>query len=68
MRSSLRAARIKAGYTQQQVAIRLGCGQQCVAKHELGQTSPSHFKIIREYERLFGVRAERLFPDIFGNT
>lgn len=65
MRSALKAARIAAGYTQQQIAVRLGLGQQSVSKHERGLAAPAHFTTIRGYEKLLGVQAEELFPDIF---
>lgn len=65
MRSQLKEARIKAGYTQQQIAVLLGVSQQTVSKHESATSVPSHFRIIRDYESLLGVPAEKLFPDIF---
>ncbi len=65
MRSKLREARAKRKFTQQQIAVRLGVSQQTVSKHEKGVTTPAHFNVIREYERLLGVRAEDVFPDIF---
>jgi DNA-binding XRE family transcriptional regulator len=65
MRNSLKSARIQAGYTQQQVAVRLGTSQQTVSKHETEKTTPQHFKTLRGYEKLLGVPAEELFPDIF---
>lgn len=65
MRTALKAARITAGYTQQQIAVRLGIGQQSISKHERGLATPAQFKTIREYEKLYGVPAEKLFPDIF---
>lgn len=65
MRNALKNARRQAGLSQQQLAVRIGCVQQSVAKHELGVTTPNHFKIIREYERALNTPAEILFPDIF---
>lgn len=65
MRSQLKKARINAGYTQQQIAVHLGISQQTVSKHEAAKAMPGHFRIIREYESLLGVPAEKLFPDIF---
>lgn len=68
MRKTLRKARKDAGYTQLQLSILIGCGQQCIAKHELGITTPNHFSIIREYEQVLRCPAEELFPDIFLNS
>ena len=65
MRGKLREARIRKKFTQQQIAVRLGVSQQTVSKHEKGLTTPAHFSVIREYERLLGVRAEDVFSDIF---
>lgn len=66
MRSQLKAARIKAGFTQHQLAIRLGVSQQTVSKYEAEIITPGHFKTIRDFERVLGVEAKTLFPDIFG--
>ena len=65
MRSRLKDARVHAGYTQKQLALILGVSQQTVSKYETKVITPSHFKIIRQYERVLGVEAEALFPDIF---
>ncbi len=65
MRPRLKEARIRAGYTQLEVAHILGISQQCVAKHELGRTTPMEFKTMRGYEQLLGVDARQLFPDVF---
>ena len=66
MRSALKKARKSAGYTQLQMAVMLGVSQQTVSKFEKAVIKTSHFRIIRDCERLLGVRAEQLFPDIFG--
>ena len=65
MRSALKQARKSAGYTQLQMAVMLGVSQQTVSKYEKSVIKPSHFRIIRDCERLLGVRAEQLFPDVF---
>ena len=65
MRSRLKDARVHAGYTQKQLALILGVSQQTVSKYETEAITPSHFRTIREYERVLGVEAEALFPDIF---
>lgn len=65
MRYRLKQARIKSGYTQKQVAVRLGISQQSVSKYETEKITPLHFKTIRKYEQLLGVQAEELFPDVF---
>lgn len=65
MRSQLKRARVSAGYTQEELAGFLGLSQQTISKYEKAVTTPSHFKIIRDCERLLGVRAEQLFPDVF---
>ncbi len=65
MRAQLKEARIQAGYTQKQLALVLGVSQQTVSKYETEAITPSHFKIIRDFERVLGVEAEALFPDIF---
>lgn len=65
MRSQLKKARKNAGYTQQQIAVILGVTQQTVSKHESAAITPNHFRLIREYERVLGVEAEVLFPDVF---
>ena len=65
MRVMLKKARKRAGYTQLQMAIILGVSQQTVSKYEKAVIKPSHFRIIRDCERVLGVRAEHLFPDIF---
>lgn len=67
MRAHLKAARIHAGYSQHQMAILLGVSQQTVSKYEKAAITPGHFRIIREYEKVLGVRAEELFPDIFAD-
>lgn len=65
MRTTLRNARQRAGYSQARLAIKIGITQQALSKHELGITSPNHFGIIRLYEKFLDEKAERLFPDIF---
>ncbi len=65
MRSRLKEARIAAGYTQLQTAVIIGVSQQTISKYESMTITPGHFRIIREYEKLFGVQAEELFPDVF---
>ena len=65
MRTALKAARKSAGYTQLQMAMILGVSQQTISKYEKAVITPSHFRIIRDCERLLGVRAEQLFPDVF---
>ena len=66
MRATLKEARKSAGYTQLQMAVILGVSQQTVSKYEKSVITPSHFRIIRDCERVLGVRAEYLFPDVFG--
>ena len=66
MRPQLKKARKNAGYTQRQIADILGVSQQTVSKHESAVITPNHFRLIREYERVLGVEAEVLFPDVFG--
>jgi DNA-binding XRE family transcriptional regulator len=68
MRSRLKQVRISAGYTQQQLAVKIGVAQQTISKYETEIITPSHFKIMRTYEKLFGVQAEELFPDVFLNS
>lgn len=65
MRTRLKDARIQAGYTQRQLALILGVSQQTVSKYETETIAPSQFKTMREFERVLGVEAEALFPDIF---
>lgn len=65
MRKVLKEARIRAGYTQQQIAVRLGTSQQTISKYERAIITPQHFRQLREYEQLLGVGAEQLFPDVF---
>lgn len=65
MRVTLKEARKSAGYTQGQMAVILGVSQQTVSKYEKAVINPGHFRIIRDCERVLGVRAEHLFPDIF---
>ena len=65
MRSALKSARQRAGYSQQRLAILVGVTQQTVSKHERGRLTPEHFKTIREYERALRTPAAVLFPDVF---
>ena len=65
MRARLKEARIHAGYTQKQMALILGISQQTVSKYETKTIAPSQFKTIRDFERVLGVEAAVLFPDIF---
>ncbi len=68
MRSRLKQLRISAGYTQQQIAVIIGVSQQTISKYESEIITPGQFKTIRAYEKLFGVQAEELFPDVFLNS
>ena len=65
MRTRLRRERQLAGFTQLQIALKIGISQQTVSKHEHGIITPSEFKLIRQYEQILGVSAEELFPDVF---
>lgn len=65
MRQTLRNARQRAGFSQARLAVKIGITQQALSKHELGITSPNHFDIIRQYEKILNEKAEHLFPDIF---
>ena len=64
-RKRLKLERQLAGLTQTQVAVKIGVSQQTISKYESNVITPSQFKTIREYEKLFGVQAEELFPDVF---
>lgn len=65
MRERLRRARRARGWTQAQLAARVGICQQTLSKHEHGIITPGHFDLIRQYEAELGVPARELFPDIF---
>lgn len=65
LRERLKRERQLAGLTQSQLAHLVGISQQTLSKHENGKLTPKHFSIIRQYERVLGVSAEDLFPDIF---
>ena len=65
MRTRLKQERQLAGLTQAQLAKQIGVSQQTISKHETGKLTPQHFSIIRQYERVLGVPARALFPDIF---
>lgn len=65
MRYRLKQARINAGYTQEQIAVRIGVSQQTVSKYEKAVITPAQFSTLRAYEELFSVAAEELFPDVF---
>lgn len=65
MREALRKARCEAGYNQAEMAQKIGICQQTISKHETGVATPAHFKTIRQYERVLGIKAKELFPDIF---
>lgn len=65
MREALRKARCEAGYTQAELAHKIGIGQQSISKHETGVATPAHFKTLRQYEKVLGIKASDLFPDIF---
>ena len=65
MRERLKQERQLAGLTQSQLAHLIGISQQTLSKHEHGKRTPQHFSLIRQYERVLGVSAEELFPDIF---
>ena len=65
MRMRLKQERQLAGLTQAQLAHLIGISQQTLSKHEHGIRTPGHFTIIRQYERVLGVSAKDLFPDIF---
>ena len=64
-RERLKRERQLAGLTQAQLAYQVGISQQTMSKHEHGIITPSHFSVIRQYERVLGVSAKELFPDIF---
>ena len=64
-RARLKRERQLAGLTQAQLAYQVGISQQTMSKHEHGKITPSHFSVIRQYERVLGVSAKDLFPDIF---
>ena len=65
MRVRLKQERQLAGLSQAQLAHLIGISQQTISKHEHGKITPGHFTIIRQYERVLGVSAKDLFPDIF---
>lgn len=65
MRPRLKRERQLAGLTQAQLAQKVGISQQTVSKHEHGKITPGHFIIIRQYEKVLGVSAIDLFPDVF---
>lgn len=64
-RTALKRARKEAGFTQAEMALLVGCGQQTVSKHEHGTATPAHFKTLRAYEEALGIPAQVLFPDVF---
>ncbi len=64
-RVRLRQERQLAGLSQAQLAHLVGISQQTLSKHEHGKLTPGHFAVIRQYERILGVSAKDLFPDIF---
>lgn len=65
MRTTLRNARRTAGFSQGELAAKIGVTQQALSKHELETSAPSQFSMIRMYERTLNVPAAELFPDIF---
>ena len=65
MRTRLKQERQLAGLTQAELAKQIGVSQQTISKHETGKLTPQYFSIIRQYERVLGVPARALFPDIF---
>lgn len=64
-RTALKRARKEAEFTQAEMALLVGCGQQTVSKHEQGTATPAHFKTLRAYETALGIPAHVLFPDVF---
>ena len=64
-RERLKRERQLAGLTQAQLACKVGISQQTMSKHEHGKLTPAHFSVIRQYERILGVSAKELFPDVF---
>lgn len=68
MRSRLKRERQLAGFTQAEIAEKLGVSQQTISKYESEVITPGQFKTIRAFEQLFGVQAEELFPDVFLNS
>lgn len=65
MRERLKRERQLAGLTQTQIAVKIGVSQQTISKYEAEKITPGHFQILRSYEKVLGVQAEYLFPDIF---
>ena len=59
MELTLRAARVNAGLTQEQVHERLGIAMSTLSRMECGKSSPK-YKTLCELCRLYGVTIEQL--------
>lgn len=64
-RLELKAARVRKGLRQSDLAEIMTVSQQTIAKWEQGRNAPKTFKQIRMLENVLGVPMQDLFPDIF---
>ena len=61
----LRIARIENGFSQKELALKVGVSQQTIAKWEKGITTPSQFSQIRAISNELDAQPKAIFPDIF---
>lgn len=64
-RLELKAARVRKGLIQSDLAVIMSVSQQTIAKWEQGRSTPRTFKQIRMLENVLDVPMKILFPDIF---
>lgn len=64
-RLELKAARVRRGWTQLHLAMKMSVSQQTVAKWETGKNTPKHLSQIRKLEVLLSTPKDQMFPDIF---
>ena len=61
---NLKSVRNEAGYTQRQIADKLGVVESCYANWEQGRTEPN-ISTLRKLGEIFGVSVDELLSDKF---
>lgn len=64
-RLELKAARVRKGLRQSDLAELINVSQQTIAKWEIGKSSPRTLVMIRHLSTTLETPMETLFPDIF---
>ena len=61
---NIKSVRIELGYTQKQIAEKLGVVESCYANWEQGRTEPN-ISTLRKLGEIFGVSVDELLSDKF---